>query len=263
MDSTVTQIHYLTIPEDKHLADVKSDAGRIWSKALDVLEAQPGFRRLYWGRSPEDETKVQLHVVRDTLAQHKAFLSSADYTKFKTLLQPLISSSTTSSSPLSNDWLVRHAHIRDFTPNPQALARGAPVTGTAVYVSTTAAWHEGAWPLWTHVVRHVDGCLGCTGGVVEEAVDGRDGCYIVYVGWESIGHHDSYHHTEHFAKNRIILSKGNEGWREYGHVRFEGSREGSGSLQSREKGKLNVEDSFKMDEVSVAKSCLSACSCHP
>jgi hypothetical protein len=62
MDSTVTQIHYVTIPEDKHLTDVKSDAGQIWSKALDELEAQPGFRRLYWGRSPEDETKVQLHV---------------------------------------------------------------------------------------------------------------------------------------------------------------------------------------------------------
>lgn len=72
MDSTVTQIHYLTIPEDKHLADVKLDAGQIWSKALDELEAQPGFRRLYWGRSPEDETKVQLHVgeLTMTFLQH-------------------------------------------------------------------------------------------------------------------------------------------------------------------------------------------------
>ncbi|KAK6213997.1 hypothetical protein LQW54_004771 [Pestalotiopsis sp. IQ-011] len=187
MESTVTQIHYLTISEDKHLKDVNSDAGKIWSKALDVLEARPGFRRLYWGRSPEDETKVQLHV---------------DYTKFKTFLQPLVSQAS-SSEPAS--FLVRHAHIRDFTPNPQAPAKGAPVTGTAVYVSTTAAWHDGAWPLWTHVVRHVDGCLGCTGGVVEEDVDGRGGCYVVYVGWESIAKHDAYHHTEHFVKNRIIL----------------------------------------------------------
>lgn len=62
MESTVTQIHYLTIPENKHLTDISSDAGKVWSKSLDVLEAQPGFHRLYWGRSPEDETKVQLHV---------------------------------------------------------------------------------------------------------------------------------------------------------------------------------------------------------
>lgn len=142
-------------------------------------------------------------IVRDTLAQHKNFLFSEDYAKFKTLLKPLVSN-IPSSEPAS--FLVRHAHIRDFTPSPQALAKGAPVTGTAVYVSTTAAWHEGAWPLWTHVVRHVDGCLGCTGGVVEEDVDGRGGCYVVYVGWESIAKHDAYHHTEHFAKNRIIVS---------------------------------------------------------
>lgn len=142
-------------------------------------------------------------IVRNTLAQHKDFLSSEDYARFKTLLEPLVSQAS-SSEPAS--FLVRHAHIRDFTPSAQALARGAPVTGTAVYVSTTAAWHEGAWPLWTHVVRHVDGCLGCTGGVVEEDVDGRGACYIVYVGWESITKHDAYHHTEHFAKNRIIVS---------------------------------------------------------
>ncbi|KAM0814666.1 putative ABM domain-containing protein [Seiridium cardinale] len=218
MEPAVTQIHYLTISTEKHLTDLHSEHGKSWAKALYVLESYPGFRRLYWGRSPEDETKVQLHVVRDTLAQHKDFLFSAQYNSFKSLLQPLITSSSTT-------WLVRHAHLRDFTPEPQALAKGAPATGTAIYVSTSAAWHDGAWPLWTHIVRHIDGCLGCTGGVLEESVDGHENCYIVYVGWESVEKHDAYHHTEHFARNRIVLSKGNKGRREYGHIKFEGSKE--------------------------------------
>jgi hypothetical protein len=62
MESTVTQIHYLTIGTDEHLADPNSEAGQIWTKVLDLLETRPGFRRLYWGRSPEDETKIQLHI---------------------------------------------------------------------------------------------------------------------------------------------------------------------------------------------------------
>jgi hypothetical protein len=62
MDSTVTQIHYLTIDKDKDLTDPSSKVSKIWNAALDILEQYEGFRRLYWGRSPEDETKVQLHV---------------------------------------------------------------------------------------------------------------------------------------------------------------------------------------------------------
>jgi hypothetical protein len=163
--------------------------------------------------------------VRDLLSQHQDFLKSSRYTQFKTILRTLIVPST--------EPFVRHAYLRDFTPNPQALAKGAPFTGTAIYVGTDAAWHEGAWPLWTHIVREVDGWLGCTGGEVVEPVDGYDNCFLVYVGWETVEKHDAYHHTKHFAKNGIVLTKGNQGYREYGHVRFEGAtREGAG------KGKL-------------------------
>jgi hypothetical protein len=80
--------------------------------------------------------------------------------------------------------------MHEFTPDCQALGKGAPFTGSAIYVSTDAAWHEGAWPLWTHIVRYVDGCLGCAGGKVIESVDGHEDSYIVYVGWESIEKHE-------------------------------------------------------------------------
>jgi len=58
----VTQIIYLTVDPDKNLTDAKSEAGRTWTEALRVIENHVGFRRLYWGRSPEDTSEVQLHV---------------------------------------------------------------------------------------------------------------------------------------------------------------------------------------------------------
>lgn len=67
MTPPVTQIHYLTVGEDKDLSDKGSEGGKPWSRALDLLENSAGFRRVYWGRSPEDETKVQLHVGKRTL----------------------------------------------------------------------------------------------------------------------------------------------------------------------------------------------------
>lgn len=96
--------------------------------------------------------------------------------------------------------------MRDWTPDSKALGKGAPFTGTAIYLRPTEAWHEGAWPLWTHIVRHVDGCLGCSGGQILDPVDlleepalvgedkvegakrtdGKWEGFLVYVGWESV-----------------------------------------------------------------------------
>ena len=133
--------------------------------------------------------------------------------------------------------------MQDFTPNCKALGRGAPFTGTAIYLSPTAAWNEGAWPLWTHIVRYIDGCMGCAGGpildevnllsepvLVGEAKSEKKGKgekwegYIVYVGWESVEKHEAYHHTQHFKEHRVVLRCGNAGFAEYGHVIFEGER---------------------------------------
>jgi hypothetical protein len=101
---------------------------------------------------------------------------------------------------------VRYVALRDFTPSSKALGRGAPFTGTAIYLEPTAAWHEGAWPLWTHIVRHIDGCLGCSGGEISDSTEllekpvimgdvkvdddgkGKEEWkgFLVYVGWESV-----------------------------------------------------------------------------
>lgn len=62
MSIPATQITYLTISKDTLIEDIEEEVGKQWNTALDLLEQYEGFRRLYWGRSPEDWTKVQLHV---------------------------------------------------------------------------------------------------------------------------------------------------------------------------------------------------------
>ena len=62
LESPATQILYLRIHIEKDLNDTSNEVGRLWAKAIDIAEAQPGFRRAYWGRSPEEPEKVQLHI---------------------------------------------------------------------------------------------------------------------------------------------------------------------------------------------------------
>lgn len=77
MAPAVTQINYLTISKTTEIDSPESDAGKLWGRALDLLEQHEGFRRLYWGRSPEDWSKVQLHV-------GKSHTACAHFTHFRT-----------------------------------------------------------------------------------------------------------------------------------------------------------------------------------
>lgn len=179
-------------------------------------------------------TSNHIATVRDTLTHHQDFLKSQDYNFFLALVEVITNKV---QSPV-----IRHAQMKDWTTDSQALARGAPFTGTAIYLRTTPAWHEGAWPLWTHVVRNIDGCLGCSGGPLLEIVQTVPGSmektvkrdtqphsfensYIVYVGWQTTEQHHAYHRTQHFAEHSVILRSGNEGYAEYGHIVFKGGRE--------------------------------------
>lgn len=132
---------------------------------------------------------------------------------------------TGGADPQFRHTTLRHQALGDpFGPD----LLGYPI-GTAIYKGTDAAWHEGAWPLWTHVVRYVDGCKGIAGGRVAEPVEGLENGYLVYVAWQTVKHHDDYHHTKHFRKHRVILDIGCQGWTEYGHVVFAEIRNGKGN----------------------------------
>ncbi|KAL1852798.1 hypothetical protein Daus18300_012042 [Diaporthe australafricana] len=223
-DTTVTQILYLTISPKHELGDVGTDAGKKWAQALDAIESSAGFRRLCWGRRVEIPEQVHVYTVRDDIAHNTAFLASPLYSE--TFL-PIITMLITGSP---SDIKIRNAHLEHQVlsdPFGKELL-GYPI-GTAIYKGVDDAWHEGAWPLWTHVVRHVDGCMGIAGGEVVESVEGHDRSYLVFVGWETVKKHEDYHHTEHFQKHFIILNIGHKGYTEYGHVVFQGVREKSSS----------------------------------
>ncbi|KAK8063598.1 hypothetical protein PG996_008250 [Apiospora saccharicola] len=222
----ITQVFYVNIPPSLDLGDISAEPGQIWTKLLDIIASSAGFVRLYWGRWLEEPEKVQLHVgiqpfvLKLTLWDlHHSFLSSSEYVD---KVFPILASLGVPDSAIS----TRHVSLtHQVLANPFSKPLlGYPI-GTAIYKSCNAAWHEGAWPLWTRVVRHVSVCMNIAGGQVLEPVDGMGGNYCVYVGWQTVKHHDNYHHTDHFKKHSVILRIGHEGWTEYGHLVFMGIRE--------------------------------------
>jgi hypothetical protein len=75
--------------------------------------------------------------------------------------------------------------------------------------------------------------MGISGGPVVEPIDGCQTAFLVFVGWESVKHHDEYHHTEEFARLRGVLIEPTQGkgYAYYGHVRF--CNEETGAQKSR------------------------------
>lgn len=114
---------------------------------------------------------------------------------------------------------IRHGQISEFSAGCKSLGKGAPVTGTAIYLSTTPDWQH-AWNLWVSIVQHVPGFLGIAGGPIIEKVDGKPDAFIALVGWENVEVHDAYHHTKHFSDRRRILLDPCKGFNYYGHLAF-------------------------------------------
>ncbi|EME82099.1 uncharacterized protein MYCFIDRAFT_138827 [Pseudocercospora fijiensis CIRAD86] len=217
-NAPVTQIIHLRLPDKTEKPIFEHQR---WNEVLESIENAPGFLRVYWGQSLEHPEHVEIHIVRETLQQHHDFLKSKEYRRVRFLIETMVGDAQVP--------VIRHAQMIDWTPKSRALARGAPFTGTAIYLKTTDAWDEGAWPLWTHIVRYIDGCLGCSGGPLLEPVETFERCYVVYVGWATTEQHHAYHHTKHFAEHAVILRCGNKGFAEYGHIVFQGSREKASS----------------------------------
>ncbi|KAK8017078.1 hypothetical protein PG993_015267 [Apiospora rasikravindrae] len=241
----VTQIFYLTIPVEHQLQDATSGASRKWAEALDLVAESPGFLRLYWGRQVEEHKKVQLHIVRETLEQNEDFLESALYLDD---VLPLIKSILTPPHPIHPtipDIQIWHVHLGQQLTTTAAAAGlptfassatsahsllGYPIS-TALYGDDDdATWVEGEWLLWADAMRRVKGCKTIAGGKlikksVTAALKSDGGGYLIYVGWETLQHDDEYHGTPSFKEQVMVLSSGGKGFKEYGHVVFQGFKE--------------------------------------
>ncbi|KIW25872.1 uncharacterized protein PV07_09008 [Cladophialophora immunda] len=198
-----------------NIKDPGSKDGKTWFEVVSWLKSSPTVRRLYWGLHLENENKVYLHIVREGLYQHYDFLASPDYAELKQRLQDII----------QGDLIVRHADLIEYTQPCESLGNGAPFTGTAIYKVTDKAW-DYAWNLWSTIVPRVKGCKGVAGGYIVEPVDGHQRCFIALVGWESTEEHHAYHETTHWKNRAAILTEGQKGFCEYGHIVFENEAQG-------------------------------------
>jgi hypothetical protein len=108
--------------------------------------------------------------------------------------------------------------IHEYSKGCVSLGKGAPVTGTAIYLGITQEWDE-SYSEWATIVPAVPGFMGIAGGYLEEEINGQK-AFIALVGWENTHVHDAYHQTRHFRRNAGVLGRGNSGYDEYGHVVF-------------------------------------------
>lgn len=204
----VTEILHLKIDPSKNLSSLTSAVGQSWAKVLKLNEQSAGFHDQTWSRGYEEPESVRLHVTRDTLEQHTAFHESDSGKAFDQLLQTLIEH--------DSQLKIHHVTLSHITQS----ALTAPLTGTALYLFTTEVFTDLVWPLWTHIVRHVPGCLGITSGKVLDHESGHD-AFLVYVGWESLEVHSKYWEDPGLDDKRGILDMGNGGRIEFCHVVFE------------------------------------------
>lgn len=204
----VTEILWMRIDPAKDLADSGSNAGKAWSELKHLAAQSPGFLDQTWCRGYEDPHMVRFHIVRSTLEEHTTFAKSSEGQKFHAILKDIIEPNT--------EIEIQHVALSDFSEN----ALKAPITGTALYLSTNEIFTTLVWPLWTHIVRHKRGFRGLTTGKVLDHKSGQE-CYLVYAGWDSLEAHREYWEGEDIRNKDGILDMGNGGRTEFYHLVFE------------------------------------------
>lgn len=165
--------------------------------------------------------------VRKSLQANKQFLESELYSKtFRGAVDHLVDTEPT----------IRHAYIGEYLPGVKSLGKGAPFTGTAIYLDLDGPKWDEAWKRWATIISHVKGYMGIAGGPIVEDVDGYKNCFIALVGWSSIEEHEAYHHTKDFAEKRHILhdaGRSKKKFTRYGHIAFENGETEEGKVESK------------------------------
>jgi hypothetical protein len=102
-------------------------------------------------------------------------------------LKSLAASISTFPSPSA----IRHVLISHNPPLPVSVCQ-SPVTGAAIYLSTTPTILDASHKKWSSIAPSVPVFIGIPGGYVIKPVNGYERSFIALMGWESTGMHEAY-----------------------------------------------------------------------
>jgi heme-degrading monooxygenase HmoA len=192
-----------------------------WEDCLGTLVAQPGARRVLWGRQVEDQDTVHVVVDWDSLESHKAFVQSPSF-------QPFI-------EKINQNFLARGPSFFHVRLPAAQIAQGDPFTcpvteyfsaffqpdyNSSDYDAQFAAFQEAVAQ-----IANVD-AKGLAGGwslenqgheALGEGVQGK--LFVMFMGWESLADHMKFRESEEFGKVIPHLREGTVA-RNVRHVEF-------------------------------------------
>jgi len=172
---------------DADIENASSAAGKQFRELLDIVAAQKGCQRQYWGRKLEDQSVLVWTVDWDDLSDHHAFMKSEEYKKFFGLATPIFDLSVKPS--------MIHINVASHPPN---AARDAPMTEVAVFAIDSKATEQQRSTLEDVVLKAgqtlttvASATSVAVGWVVEELENSKDtnGKAIGFggfIGWPSV-----------------------------------------------------------------------------
>ncbi|KIV86655.1 hypothetical protein PV11_02254 [Exophiala sideris] len=207
----VTEIALLPLQEGKIPDDRTSQIGQIHADLLEILLAQPGCQRCYWGRGVEDRLLLRWFVDWNSIEDHQKFMKSDAYKPFLDRFGEILGGAPT----------LYHA---SFTPHPPRAALSdttSPATEIAtMYFPTSYSKEdqdkvtENVKAAITIIEKEAKEYRASAGGWVEEEIDIPDTeekakAYVLLIGWTSVEAHIEFRSHPAF-KDVIPHLRGNK-----------------------------------------------------
>jgi len=204
-----TEIALLPLVPGEYPDDAQSAPGKTLRELVEIILAQKGAQKCYWGREVENPDTLRLFVDWDSVDDHKAFIASDQYKPFFKQFGTL----------MSGDPTLYHVH---FDPHPPtvALIGSSPIAteNITIYFPTTYSTEDqkafvdslNKFVAVIEKTQDISGYKGSVGGWVEEelTVPGsseKAKGYVCLIAWESVEAHLKYRETQDFKDNSHLL----------------------------------------------------------
>jgi heme-degrading monooxygenase HmoA len=175
-----------------------SEEGKAWASTLDVVKAQPGFQRSYWGLGVENPDELYNISDWNSVEDHLKFVSSPEFGEMLGKNRGYLA-----GKPVS--------YRVNLKPHPatDALSK-SPVTELftcyfpADITAETKAEFEAVFNRFAEVGKNkAEGITAVAGGWVVEEVEYKDQksrAFLGVFGWQSVDAHKKYRETDAFKE---------------------------------------------------------------